>query len=198
MLALAALLVSVFVTKIDTDNCVNLEIKESYLDIIEGSETAPVQVFMFMDYTCGHCKRFLVETYPQIKSQYINSDRVRFNMKLISFSNNANIKEAYKMAICLNQQGNFKNIHELLLYETSAIFSEEFLIVSDEFVNNSEIFAECMYGEKVETYLQWNLQSFVANQFSGTPTFVINNKFYKGFKNFKDFSKIIEGELRNL
>lgn len=43
-----------------------------------GPEDAPVTVDVFEDYACPHCKTFTQETYPEIKSNYVDSGEVRY------------------------------------------------------------------------------------------------------------------------
>lgn len=183
--------------KINTQKNIQIKtpLQQNSLDIFQGCDTAPLQVYMFMDYTCGHCRRFLNETYPKIKTKYINTGKIQFYIKPITFSVNQNVKNAHKMAICLNQYGDFTHLNELLLQEIQVIFSSEFLALTDEYVNRNTAFAECMYGGIADDYLNSNLKYFVANQFTGTPTFVIGNQVVKGFKDFNDFSKILDKQL---
>jgi len=43
-----------------------------------GPEDAPVTVDVFEDYACPHCKTFTQETYPEIKSNYVDAGEVRY------------------------------------------------------------------------------------------------------------------------
>jgi len=43
-----------------------------------GPEDAPVTVEVFEDYACPHCQTFTQETYPRIKSEYIDPGEVRY------------------------------------------------------------------------------------------------------------------------
>lgn len=192
----AVLITAVLTSK--SEAYTKFEIESSPLDIQYGADEAPLRIIMFMDYTCVHCKRFLLESYPKIYEKYIATGRVKFHLKLITFSNNANINTAYKMAICLNQFGEFEDLNDLLLRETGVVFSDEFLDLEEEFVNRNTSFAACMYGGDADDYLRSNLETFVSNQFSGTPTFIINKKVFKGYKSHDEFSKIIHKELKNL
>ena len=43
-----------------------------------GSENAPVTIIEFSDYQCPFCRKFWVETLPLIKSEYIDTGKVKF------------------------------------------------------------------------------------------------------------------------
>lgn len=51
-----------------------------------GSDTAPVTVQAFLDYTCPHCRQFETEVFPRIKLAYIDSGRVKWINKLLPHS----------------------------------------------------------------------------------------------------------------
>ena len=43
-----------------------------------GSEDAPVTIIEFSDYQCPFCRKFWTETLPSLKSEYIDTGKVRF------------------------------------------------------------------------------------------------------------------------
>ncbi|MBB6646137.1 DsbA family protein [Halobellus ruber] len=43
-----------------------------------GPTDAPVTVDVFEDYACPHCQTFTQETYPEIKSKYIDPGEIRY------------------------------------------------------------------------------------------------------------------------
>lgn len=49
-----------------------------------GSEDAPVTVIEYASYTCGHCAHFHEEVFPKLKEKYIDSGKVRFEMRTFS------------------------------------------------------------------------------------------------------------------
>lgn len=188
----------VYLRKVRSKSFVKYPIQENYLDIQYGDNNARVKVFLFMDYNCIHCRNFLINTLPLVKKEFIDSGLMKLNIKLLDFSNNLNIRNAYKMAICLNQYGDFEEINKLLLLETNAVFSDDFVDVFDELIERNSSFAECVISGLSEEYLEDNAYIFIKNQFEGTPTFIINNKIFKGFMDFNAFSKIISDEIRIL
>ena len=47
-------------------------------DAFIGSEDAPVTIIEFSDYQCPFCRKFWVETLPLIKSEYVDTGKVKF------------------------------------------------------------------------------------------------------------------------
>ena len=87
-------------------------------------------------------------------------------------------------------------MNELLLEEPRVIYTDEFISIIDEFVEKDEFIAECMHGGESESYILRNLGSFKALGLTGTPTFIINNRIYKGYINFNELCRLIEKEIR--
>ena len=46
-------------------------------DAVLGNENAQVTIIEFSDYQCVYCRKFWTETLPSIKSQYINTGKVK-------------------------------------------------------------------------------------------------------------------------
>src|SRR3989338_5169830 len=47
-------------------------------DPVLGNKNAPVTIIEFSDYQCPFCRKFWTETLPSIKSQYIDTGKVKF------------------------------------------------------------------------------------------------------------------------
>lgn len=43
-----------------------------------GEKGAPVTVTVFEDYLCPHCATFSLQTFPQIRSEYVDAGKVRY------------------------------------------------------------------------------------------------------------------------
>ncbi len=170
-------------------------IPHSDLDIVYGSDSASISIVMFSDYNCNYCTKFLINVFPLIESKYINTGKVKFIIKLISFSSNPYLIKSYKTVVCLNKYGNFDELNKLLLLEGQTIYTEQFNNLVEGYIERNTFFAECMVNGVAEGYLNDNMKQFIKYGFTGTPTFVINNKVYSGFIGYKHFSKIINKEL---
>ncbi|MBI4178632.1 vitamin K epoxide reductase family protein [bacterium] len=55
--------------------------------LIYGYDTAPVTVQAFLDYTCPHCRTFETQTFPKIKSRFVDAGRIRWISKLLPHAN---------------------------------------------------------------------------------------------------------------
>ncbi|MEM7190502.1 MAG: DsbA family protein [Pseudomonadota bacterium] len=54
-------------------------------DIAMGAEDAPLTVIEYASLTCPHCASFHINTWPQLKEQYVDTGKVRFIMREVYF-----------------------------------------------------------------------------------------------------------------
>ncbi len=167
------------------------------LDIVYGSDSAPLTVFLYSSYSCVFCRKFFNEAYPTLKKEYIDTKKIRLVVKLIELTNDKRMFNGLKTAVCINKYGNFDKLDKLLLTEPKVVYTKEFDMVVEEFIEKDIFIAECMISGEAENYLLKNKSDFKNNNLTGTPTYIINNTVYRGYKNYKHLKKIIEKELNN-
>lgn len=170
-------------------------IVENDLDIVYGVDSAIVTIVMYSNYSCSYCKKFLIDVLPIIKLKYIDCGKVKFIMKLVSFSKDLYLIDAYKTAVCLNRYGDFEQLNNLLLFEMQTIYTRQFIDLTDHYIQRNSYFAECMISGESDIYLNNNKKEFIKYLFTGTPSFIISNKKYSGYLKSVEISNIIESEL---
>ena len=73
-----------------------------------GSPEAPISVVEFSDYGCGYCRRFQVETFPTLLTDFIEQGRVKW--RYVTYLSGAFPKSlpAAMVAECAGEQGLFR------------------------------------------------------------------------------------------
>ncbi len=167
------------------------------LDIIYGQESSKQDLFLFFNYNCMHCQAFFNEAFDTVKKEFIDQGKIRLILKPLEVEQHPDVLYALQTAVCINRFGSFNELHELLLYNPMVVYSDEFKNLVDDFINSNAHLAECLLDNNDYSYLKNNILDFYKNNMTATPTFVINNNIYKGFKDTQTLIKIIRKELKN-
>jgi len=102
-----------------TDSNVNLKLLEDD-DAVLGDPNAPVTIIEFSDFQCSFCARFHSQTLPQIKSQYIDTGKVKLIYRDFPLhSIHPDAQKAAEAAECAGDQGKYYEYHDLLFSSTA-------------------------------------------------------------------------------
>lgn len=164
-------------------------------DVVFGAENAPHTVFMYASYFCDYCRYFFSRTLPPLQEHYLDRGEVKLVVKWVDFTENPQVLFSLQAASCIAQYGIYEKFHPLLMVNPDVVFTEDFLTLIDDIMNDNSEIAACIQDNNNYAYLRSNVKAFRANRFSGTPTFVINGKMYSGFIAYENFEKLIEKEF---
>jgi protein-disulfide isomerase len=86
--------------------------------VTNGKDEAPVQVLVFSDFTCPACKIFATTVEPALRTEFIESGRVRF--VYYDFPLGGDVQQhkwgfvAARAARCIGEQGKYWEFHDVL------------------------------------------------------------------------------------
>lgn len=183
-------------SRLKPSNQVSEPITLHQLDIVIGDEAAQTKLFLFFNYNCSYCRRFFNEALDILQMELINDGKLAIVLKPVEIEQQVDVMYALQTGVCLNKHGSFKEFHELLLYNPMVVYTEEFKELVDGYIDANTDLAECLLANTEYSYLKKNLLDFYKNNMTATPTFVINNNIYKGFKDAPTLMKIIRKELK--
>jgi len=86
-------------------------------DAYLGEADAPVVLIEFSDYQCLYCRNFWRDTLPMIKSEYINTGKVRFVYRDLPLSVHPAAIPAAQATECAEEQGMFWEMHDKIFSE---------------------------------------------------------------------------------
>jgi protein-disulfide isomerase len=169
-------------------------------DYCLGSEDAPVTIIEFSDYQCPYCQNFWQQTLPQIKSEYIDNDLVKFVYRDFPLGFHANAQKAAEATECAGDEGKFWDMHYKIfgtLNEWSGVAdpTELFNGYATELELDGDAFAECLDSGKYTEEVQADLAAGSAAGVSGTPAFFVNGVFVTGAQSFDYFKGLIDAEI---
>lgn len=170
-------------------------LEERDLDIVFGSSNAEVTIVAYYSYSCTFCKKFFTDVYQSLNDEFLVPGKAKLIIRLMGNTGNISLDNALKTAVCVNKHGNYEYLHELFLHDFGAVFTDDFQSMIDEFTERDIVFAECLLGGDAEDYLAKNAKDFEMLKLKGTPTFIIGNTIYPGYKDFEAFKVIIDKEI---
>jgi protein-disulfide isomerase len=168
-------------------------------DPILGSPDAPVTMIEYSEYLCPFCRRFALETMPQIEKEYIDTGKVKLVFRDFPVHGQPAVAMAL-VAECAADQGKFWEMHMFLWQRSEEWSQSEDLLATlqgyaDELGLDTEEFTTCLTeGTPIDRIIEdYNIG--VQDGISGTPAFFINGTPIKGALPFEEFQSVIEAEL---
>lgn len=164
-----------------------------------GDPKAPVTIIEYASMTCPHCARFHAEVYPEIKTRYIDSGKVRFIFREFPLDQLA--AAGFMLARCADDDKYFPLVETLFEQQrTWAVTNEDplprlFNVVKQAgFTQQS--FEQCLANQelldKIVAVRQRGAEVFGVGS---TPTFFINGKVERGEMTLDAMSKAIDSYL---
>jgi protein-disulfide isomerase len=168
-----------------------------------GRADAPLVLVEFTDYECPFCKRFHQETFAKLKSEFIDTGKVRFVSHDLPLSFHANAGRAAEAARCAADQGKFWEMRESLAsaqdLSASSLASQGKQIGLD-----NDAFQKCTETEKYQKAVRDEAVEANSMSIVATPSFVlgrvmpdgkINGKLVVGAMPLPSFEALIREQL---
>ena len=89
-----------------------------------GAENAPVVLVEYTDYQCPFCRRFHERTWPELRRRYVDTGKVRFEVRDMPLPFHDEALPAALVARCAGKQGHFWPVFEALLGTPAALTKE--------------------------------------------------------------------------
>ena len=172
-------------------------------DAVQGNADALITIIEFSDYECPFCKRFFTDTYPEIKSKYIDTNKVKYVFRdfPLGFHDPLATQEAIA-AECAREQGGDKTYyqyHDLIFQTTNSngqgMLKEKLYNLAEQAGVNRQKFKKCLDSEKYKDEVRKDLADGQKAGISGTPSFLVNGQLITGAQPFSAFEQIIEEAL---
>ncbi len=161
-------------------------------DAVLGDPNAPVTIIEFSDYQCPYCKRFWQDTLPQLKSEYIDTGKVKLIYRDYPLPGHPMAQPAAEASECIREKGGdtiFWKYHDKL-FENQATLSEENMKkwAKDLGFDISSCLDNGDMAEEVNA-------DFEDGGSLGTPTFFVNGVKLEGALPFAQFKQVIDSQL---
>lgn len=168
-------------------------------DPFMGKEDAPVTVVEFSDYECPFCARFYSQTLGQIKSQYIDTGKVKFVYRDFPLGFHQQAEPAAIAANCAGKQKKYFEFHDKIFENGGAAgkSSADYKRWAQELKLDVAQWEKCQSDPAISQEIKKDIRDGSAAGVSGTPGFIINGKLLSGAQPFGAFQQVIDAELAN-
>ena len=171
-------------------------------DMALGPANAAVTITEYASMTCPHCAAFAEGVFPKIKSEYIDSGKIRYVFREFPLDMKAAAGSMLARCIAKDDSGKYFAVIDMLFKQQNVWVMK----------NTTESLTQLgkqagLSQQAVETCLkdQALLDKIAADQkfasdvlkVNSTPTFFINGEMIKGETSFEEFDKKIKSLLKS-
>lgn len=168
-------------------------------EMVMGAEDAPVTIIEYASFTCPHCRTFHENTFKQLKSDYIDTGKVRFVFREVYFDRFG--LWAGMVARCGGGDRYFGIVD--LVFENQRDWTQgepadiagklkKFGLMAG--LDNDTLDACLADGTKAKAMTVAYKENATAHGIRSTPSFVINGQTHANMS-YADLKELIEAEL---
>ena len=172
-----------------------LNIKDT--DFVLGSPEAPITIIEYASMSCSHCADFHNDTLESLKSEYIDTGKVKFVFRDFPFNYPALVGSM--IVRCVPNDARYQYMNALYKLQKNWVRREhsdtkkELYKIMQSGGMQQEDFDSCLSDINLENDILEDVMN-AQKEFNirSTPSFIINGVLYSGNKNIKEFRQIID------
>ena len=141
-----------------------------------GQEAAPVILVEFTDFECPFCKKFHDSTFPEIKSKYIDTGKVRYVSRDLPLPIHQHALKAAQATRCAGEQNHYWKAREIL-FAISPNFNQE--AIPNALQNlplDQDKLRICLESGKFDDVIRQDISDAESVGVQGTPGFILGTK----------------------
>ena len=164
-------------------------------DVALGPDNAKVTIIEYASLTCSHCAAFHRDTYPALKSRYIDTGQVRYILR--EFPLDPLATAGFMLARCDGEQKYYPVVDMLFQQQRAWAYVDKPLDALRQMMRQAgfsqEKFDSCLRDQKlydaVNAVKNRGIETFKVDS---TPTFFINGQRHPGNLSIDEIEKIIK------
>ncbi|MEY1557769.1 DsbA family protein [Yoonia sp. R2331] len=170
-------------------------------DMVLGDENAAVEVIEYASYTCPHCASFHAGAFKQLKSDYIDTGKIKFVYREVYFDRFG--LWASMIARCGGDTNRFFGISDMI-YEKQrewtasgdpAQIVEELKKIGKIAGLDDATLDACMQdADMAQSLVTWFQENQERDGINSTPSFVIDGTKYSNMS-YADFSALLDDKI---
>ena len=171
-------------------------------DMALGPANATVTITEFASMTCPHCAAFTEKVFPKLKSEYIDSGKIRFVFREFPLDIKAAACSMLARCIAKDDASKYFAVVDLLFRQQEAWAlkntAETLIRIGKQAGLSQQQVEDCLKDQalldKISADQKYANEVLKVNS---TPTFFINGEMMKGDQSFEEFDKRIKSLLKS-
>jgi protein-disulfide isomerase len=171
-------------------------------DMALGPANAAVTITEFASMTCPHCAAFTEKVFPKIKSEYIDSGKIRFVFREFPLDIKAAAGSMLARCIAKDDAGKYFAVVDMLFRQqmdwAMKNTTETLIRIGKQAGLSQQQVEDCLKDQalldKISADQKYANEVLKVNS---TPTFFINGEMVKGDQTFEEFDKRIKSLLKS-
>lgn len=167
-------------------------------DRVLGKADAPVTLIEYASATCPHCAEFHETLLPQIKSEYVDTGKVKFIFREFPLDNNA--LAVFMLVRCLPEDKFFATTD--IIFKRQQLWAKapnpgvEVTKIMTEMGMDKATFEACLKKEDLaKTLVEYSKKSAKDFDIKGTPALFVNGEYVDGHKDMTDVKKALDSAI---
>lgn len=171
-------------------------------DMALGPRDASVTITEFASMTCPHCAAFNENVFPKIKSEYIDTGKVRYVFREFPLDIKAAAGSMLARCIAKDDAGKYFAVVDMLFRQQNDWVmkntTETLTRIGKQAGLSQQAVETCLKDQALLDKMSAD-QKFAADvlKVNSTPTFFINGEVVKGETSFEEFDKRIKAQLKS-
>jgi protein-disulfide isomerase len=167
-----------------------------------GPRDASVTITEFASMTCPHCAAFNETVFPKIKSEYIDTGKVRYVFREFPLDIKAAAGSMLARCIAKDDAGKYFAVVDMLFRQQNDWVmkntTETLARIGKQAGLSQQAVETCLKDQALLDKMSAD-QKFAADvlKVNSTPTFFINGEVVKGETSFEEFDKRIKAQLKS-
>ena len=171
-------------------------------DMALGPANAPVTITEYASMTCPHCAAFNENVFPKIKSEYIDSGKVRYVFREFPLDIKAAAGSMLARCIAKDDSGKYFAVIDMLFRQQNDWVvkntTETLTRIGKQAGLSQQAVEDCLKDQALLDKIAAD-QKFASEvlKVNSTPTFFINGEMIRGETSFEEFDKRIKSLLKS-
>lgn len=139
----------------------------------EGNSTAHIAIIEYGDFECPACGAFSREVYPQIVTNYIKTEKVKYFYRDFTMTIHPHAIPAARAAHCAGEQGKFWEMHDSLFANQAALAEKDLADRARGLGLDAAALMQCLSSDRYLDAIRKSSAEAQAMGVNATPTFLL-------------------------